>query len=272
MNGVSRLAFACHRVRLAGHEAGRLRELGVEPVSLTDLGPLVADRERLNRLSAAERVAEILRDRITEGFFAPGERLAEENIGAALRVSRNTLREAFRLLCHERLAVHELNRGVFVKELLVEDVWDVYQLRKLIEIPAVRGVRHAPASAIARIDEAVQDGERAAGVEDWRAVGTADLRFHQSIASLVGSPRVDSIMRGLLAELRLVFHVMGNPQPFHDAYLPRNRTIAEYCKERDGRSAGRELTSYLDAAEEQITQAYAAWRKAEPDGATAPPR
>ena len=208
-------------------------------MSLTDLGPLVADRERLNRLSAAERVAEILRDRITEGFFAPGERLAEESIGAALRVSRNTLREAFRLLCHERLAVHEMNRGVFVREFLVEDVWDVYRLRKLIEIPAVRGVRHASARAIDLIAEAVAHGERAASVQDWRAVGTADLRFHQSIASLMGSPRVDSIMPGLLAELRLVFHAMGNPQPFHEAYLPLNRRISEYCQQGDGRSAGR---------------------------------
>lgn len=233
-------------------------------MSVTDLGPLVADRERLNRLSASERVAEILRDRIIEGFFAPGERLAEESIGAALRVSRNTLREAFRLLAHEGLTVHELNRGVFVRDLQVEDVWDIYQLRKLIEIPAVRGVKTAPAAAVARIVEAVEDGERAAIARDWRIVGTADLRFHQGIAGLVGSPRVDQIMRSLLAELRLIFHVMGDRQKFHEAYLPRNRQIADLCTARDGRAAGRELTDYLNAAESQVTQAYAAYRQAAP--------
>ncbi|MGH3602036.1 MAG: GntR family transcriptional regulator, partial [Pseudonocardiaceae bacterium] len=62
-----------------------------------DLPPgLEADRALLDRTSTAERVADILRARITEGFFPPGSRLTEDTIGGALRVSRNTLREAFR--------------------------------------------------------------------------------------------------------------------------------------------------------------------------------
>jgi DNA-binding GntR family transcriptional regulator len=56
----------------------------------------------------------LLRTHIMEGLFPPGTRLSEEVLGQALGVSRNTLREAFRLLCHERLAVHQMNRGIFV--------------------------------------------------------------------------------------------------------------------------------------------------------------
>ncbi len=41
---------------------------------------------------------DILRSRISEGYFPPGTRLSEDSIGGALGVSRNTLREAFRLL------------------------------------------------------------------------------------------------------------------------------------------------------------------------------
>ena len=73
---------------------------------------LAADRRLLGRTSTVERLADILRSRITEGYFKPGDRLPEDSIGKALEVSRNTLREAFRLLTHERLLVHELNRGV----------------------------------------------------------------------------------------------------------------------------------------------------------------
>lgn len=56
-----------------------------------------------------------------------------EAIGRALGVSRNTLREAFALLSHERLAVHHMNRGVFVPTLTRQDVSDIYTLRGLIE-------------------------------------------------------------------------------------------------------------------------------------------
>ena len=63
---------------------------------LAEVAGLERDRALLGRASTAERVADILRDRITEGYVPPGARLSEESIGGALGVSRNTLREAFR--------------------------------------------------------------------------------------------------------------------------------------------------------------------------------
>ena len=72
---------------------------------------LASDRATLQRSSTAERVARILRERITDGTLHPGSRLPEDALGTALGISRNTLREAFRLLIHERLVVAELNRG-----------------------------------------------------------------------------------------------------------------------------------------------------------------
>lgn len=47
----------------------------------------------------------------------------------ALGVSRKTLREAFRLLAHERLVVHEPHRGVAVRTL---DAADIYAIRRLV--------------------------------------------------------------------------------------------------------------------------------------------
>ena len=76
---------------------------------------LRGDRDLLGRSSTADRVAELLRTHIAEGHLLPGARLPEDAIGQALGVSRNTLREAFRLLTHEKLLSHALNRGVFVR-------------------------------------------------------------------------------------------------------------------------------------------------------------
>ena len=48
------------------------------------------------------------------------------------------MREAFALLCHERLAVHHMNRGIFVPTLTREDVSAIYTLRRLVEGGAAR--------------------------------------------------------------------------------------------------------------------------------------
>ncbi|AXB44428.1 GntR family transcriptional regulator [Amycolatopsis albispora] len=214
---------------------------------------LAADRGLLGRTSTAERVAGVLRTRISEGFFPPGTRLSEHDIGAALGVSRNTLREAFRLLTHERLLSHELNRGVFVRMLSVDDVVDLYRVRKLVECAAVRNAVNPDLSAL---ENAVADGLLAERSEGWRDLGTANIHFHQALAALTASPRIDELMQGVFAELRLVFHVMTDPREFHQPYLLRNDEILQLLRDGDNRRAEAALATYLDDAERQLLSAY----------------
>lgn len=227
------------------------------------LEDLHADRPALSRASTVGRVADLLRTRITEGQLAPGTRLSEEGIVGALGVSRSTLREAFRQLGHERLLVHEFNRGVFVRELTVDDVRDLYEMRRIVECGAVRraGVRAGgrvppPAPLLDPVGAAVAEGEAAAGAERWGDVGTANMHFHQALADLAQSPRISEATRQLLAELRLVFHVMAAPREFHAGYLGENRRIFALLEAGDLAGAEDALAAYLDRAEAQLVEAY----------------
>lgn len=202
----------------------------------------------------AEGVADILRDRISQGFFRPGQRLSEESISEGLGVSRNTLREAFRLLGHERLLDHKLNRGVFVRLPSVEDALDLYRVRRVLEGSAVR--RPPSPQALGVIKEAMRDAERAAAQDDWQAVGTANIRFHQALVTLNGSPRIDELMRQLLAELRLVFHVMDNPRVLHEPFVHRNRALLELIEAGRTDDAAAYLDDYLEHAEKLLVHAY----------------
>ncbi|HKN96002.1 MAG TPA: GntR family transcriptional regulator [Pseudonocardiaceae bacterium] len=209
----------------------------------------------LARPSIAERVADVLRDRITDGYYRPGTRLSEEAIGAELKISRNTLREAFRLLTHERLLLHEPYRGVSVRVLTVHDVVDLYQVRKVIECGAV-ATGTADADRIDAARAAVADGETAERDGDWQALGTANIRFHRALVAMAGSRRLDDLMRGILAELRLAFHVMEDPKRFHEPYLTRNREIVGRLAGGDRDGATAMLAAYLDDAERQLVDAY----------------
>jgi DNA-binding GntR family transcriptional regulator len=217
---------------------------------------LSRERPALTHTSTAGRVTDILRTHITEGLLPPGTRLSEEAIGRALGVSRNTLREAFALLCHERLAVHYMNRGIFVPTLTQADVSDIYTLRRLVEGGAARLAGPADPAARQAVCEAVDSAEAYAAAGQWLDVRTEDLRFHQAIAGLAGSSRVDELMRRALAELRLIFYAMDSPEQFHRPYLERNRSIAESIMRGDGEKAERDLLRYLVDAEAQILAAY----------------
>jgi DNA-binding GntR family transcriptional regulator len=216
---------------------------------------LDADRRLFDRASTVELLAAALRERIIKGVYLPGERLAEEAIVKSLKVSRNSLREAFRLLTHERLLVHELNRGVFVRKLTVDDVVDLYRVRKLVECSAVRGLTTRPPQADDMV-AAVTAGDLATKDEDWRGLGTANMMFHQAVAALADSPRVDELMRNVIAELRLVFHTMADPRRFHEPYLERNKEILAAIEAGDGPLAERLMVKYLEDSEQQIVAAY----------------
>ena len=62
--------------------------------------------------SLANQVAESLRTELTRGAFEPGQRLSESTLCERLNVSRNTLREAFRMLTKDGLLTHAPNREV----------------------------------------------------------------------------------------------------------------------------------------------------------------
>jgi DNA-binding GntR family transcriptional regulator len=212
---------------------------------------LARDRTGLIHASTADRVTELLRTHIMEGLFPPGTRLSEEVIGQALGVSRNTLREAFRLLCHERLAVHQMNRGIFVPVLTPDDVTDIYALRRLVEGSAARMAAAASMTRRLAVRAAVETAEAAAEAGRW-------FEVHQAIAALAGSARVDELMRRALAELGLIFHVMADPEHFHGPFIQRNRVIAEKVMLGHGDAAEADLLAYLADAERQILDAYRA--------------
>ncbi|MGW3443963.1 GntR family transcriptional regulator [Streptomyces sp. NPDC001076] len=198
---------------------------------------LERDRDQLGCGSTAERVAGVLRRRVTEGDIPPGTRLSEEVVGAARGVSRDTLREAFRLLTHERLLVRELNRGVFVRTLDGDDVAQLYRLRRLVEGAAVREVAGAPDRVIEEIRPSVEEGERAAAEQRRPDVATADLHFHHGIVRLTESPRLADFMLRIHAELRLAFHAMGDLRRFHAPYLIRAWRRGAPCISRQGRGS-----------------------------------
>lgn len=206
---------------------------------------VAGDVRLLDRSSTAERVADVLRRRITEGDLPPRTHLSEEQLIEVLRVSRNTLREAFRLLSHEGLLVHALHRGVFVRELGEADLVDLYRLRRTIECEVVRTLPDLDPGLLRHLYDDVEAGESAAQRDDWASVGTANMEFHRHLAALAGSPRTDEVTARLLAELRLAFHAVASPQRLHESYVGRNRALLARLAAGESELAAKELEDYL---------------------------
>jgi DNA-binding GntR family transcriptional regulator len=207
---------------------------------------------RIDRSSTAERVADALRELIKSGDLPPGTALREQQLVTSLDVSRNTLREAFRLLGRERLVVYNLHRGVFVRELDGHDVRDIYRTREPLELMAIEYSAEAPRERLEELLELVVLAEQAAREKNWKQVGTLNIDFHQRLVELIGSERISTFFRVIDAELRLAFAIVEDAPEFFRPFIPRNRAIAELLLAGDRTAAAAELKAYLAEAERLI--------------------
>ncbi|MFD1213304.1 GntR family transcriptional regulator [Arthrobacter sp. GCM10027362] len=201
---------------------------------------------------AAEAVQASLRQKIMEGRLLPGVRLIDHVLADEYGVSRNTVRDALRLLTTDGLVVSVRNAGSSVRTLTAGDIHDIYTARRLLETGAVRQSARAPDTLLAQVDLAASAGEEHVRAGDWKKVGTASLAFHQAVVRLAGSVRVDSFFNNLAAQLRLAFAVMPDESAFQVTWVAWDRQIADLILAGRRDEACAQLTDYLNDSEAQI--------------------
>lgn len=204
----------------------------------------------------AETVAARIREKVISGELQPGEHLSEVALAEELQVSRNTLREVFRLLTKEGILRHEANRGVFVTTPSISTIIDIYRIHRLIECQALAEAypRHP---AIRKMREAVEAAKASREAGRWLAVGSADIAFHSAIVELADSPRLSAFYSHVSLELRLVFGLLKDPEYLHAPFVDQNEKLIEQVEVGNFKEAAKMLEAYLLQAERFILAAYA---------------
>ncbi len=145
---------------------------------------------------------------ILAGELPAGSKLNEAAIALKLGVSRGPVREAFRALEESGLVELEKNRGVFVREIRIEEADEIYELRAVLDEFVGRRLAqtaHRPircASSPTRVDRM----ERAAGKGDVAAYLAANVDFHDRLVELAGNAKLLGMYRRLVNELHLFRH------------------------------------------------------------------
>jgi DNA-binding GntR family transcriptional regulator len=130
--------------------------------------------------SRADFVYESLRDAISDGRIAGGERVREEEVARNLGVSRTPVREALQRLQQRGILILGSGRGLVVAQLNHEQVVELYAMREILEGSAARfAAMHATSAEIATLYQ-LQEQLRTAVSDDMLHI-TLNRRFHQAI-------------------------------------------------------------------------------------------
>src|SRR5665213_132940 len=144
-------------------------------------------RTAKERLTAHEIVRETLRGAILRGDLPGGTRLVQSELAVQLNVSNTPVREALRDLASDQLIRFHPHRGAVVRKLDIDELREIYEIRKALEPLAIRlaasritGKQLKEASDLqARMDK---ETDPCAWVEKNR-------KFHALLESTARSPR-----------------------------------------------------------------------------------
>jgi DNA-binding GntR family transcriptional regulator len=204
----------------------------------------------LTRVTTVERIADGICDLILRGEVVPGTPLRESQLQEWIGVSRNTIREALRLLERDGLVTYSPYRGVTVTELSREDVVDLFRARLAIELSAVELAASMDENDMRRLEEACEAREEAVAAGDLHAAFEADMGFHASLVGALGSEALNDFFLGLLRKLRLGFYLGGGVSTEgRERDTEQHRRIARLLREGDHEGGAEAVKEHLGDAE-----------------------
>jgi len=176
--------------------------------------------------SGSVGVLERLRALILTGEYGPEERLVEEQLAERLGVSRTPVRQALTMLEAEGLVEIAPNRGATVCSFSIEDVWDIYDLRAVLEGHAARrAAGRIGNSELARLREVTGEMEGLAGrfedhEEEIRTLVGLNQEFHGIIVEASRNRRLQRLINRTV-EIPLMFKAFF-------WYTPHERIISNH--------------------------------------------
>jgi len=184
----------------------------------------------------------------------PGEHVNELELAKSFGVSRTPLREALNRLVAEGLLTFRPNRGFDVRQFEQQEIFDLYELRRYIEVAAVRlAVRRAPDAEIAALRGFWDDVLGRAADTDNEALLGLDEEFHIRLAGLSGNREMARSLQLINAKIRFVRWVEMEER--RTETCDEHGVILALLAARDEAGCERELGAHIERRLEEIATA-----------------
>jgi DNA-binding GntR family transcriptional regulator len=156
-----------------------------------------------------------LKQLIYNGEFKPGERLNEAALALRMGTSRGPIREAIKILAGLGIVTAVANRGVYVRQLSLREMLEIYELRALVfGYAADRACEHLTEEHKKEFEELLAAMDAACEAEDGTLYYELNLQFHALILVISNNRRAHQAYDDYVKELHLVrrkyFNAPGN--------------------------------------------------------------
>lgn len=191
---------------------------------------------------------------ILQGEYAPGSKLIEATLADKMGVSRGPVREAFRMLEEAGLVRTEKNRGVFVRDIPIEEAVEIFDLRAAMdELVGRKLAKDITPAQLKEIKGLVDSMEKAVKAEDAYNYHLLNLKFHDRLVEMAGNSKLTAIYRKLIKELSLFRRLNLADGWLLPISASEHRLIIKAIASGDAEAAGKAMFDHvMDSKERTI--------------------
>ena len=208
----------------------------------------------LAKTSLREQALDQLRNAVTSGEIAPGTRLVETELSAALGISRGTLREALRQLHPRRIRAAPLcERGrLTVRTLTDAEILDMFEVRAALEglAAAIVSARPERVALVAKLQIALDALESARGSINHMV--EVDLAFHRLLCGLTGNTTLVRTWEALAGSIRMSIMFAGTDRAVANMSVPRHQQVVDAIATGDPHIARNAVDEHMREAAQNL--------------------
>jgi DNA-binding GntR family transcriptional regulator len=196
--------------------------------------------------SLADQVAASIRAAVQAGTLQPGRLYSAYQMADHLGVSRSPVREALMRLAEAGMVEFERNRGFRIVIPQPRDIAEVFHLRLLLEVPAVRRVASdATPELVSALRTELAEMRRAADEHDETLFMRHDQRLHDLILGTAGNARLLRLIDNLRDTTRyLGASTVDRSRTLHDIYA-EHVPIVDAIVDADPAAAGASMSRHV---------------------------
>jgi DNA-binding GntR family transcriptional regulator len=204
--------------------------------------------------SSVDRIYRAVKEMAISYRFKPGERINEGALARRLGTSRTPAREALNRLVAEGFLTFERGRGFFCRAFKPREIFELYQLRSVIEAAAARlaceQASEAELDRLARFLDQTGPDDRG---RSSAALVTLDEHFHESIMALTRNAEMARVLANVNARIKFFRWIDMDTRRIETQH--EHRAILAALRARDAACAARRMEAHISHRLDRITAA-----------------
>ena len=224
-----------------------------DTLDMLDLAhPTIAMLQTSSLTSAVQQALERM---ITLGELGPGDKLNEAALAERLGVSRGPVREAFRVLEEAGLLTLKKNRGVYVRQIPLQEALEIYELRAMMEahVGAVLA-ESASEEQLTSLQVMIDSMEQAVQAQDSALYYRLNVEFHETMVSFAGNRKLYLLYRRLTRELALFRRRNLAVQSLLTGSIQEHREVLAAIRSRNKKLAADTLRRHVQQSRERTAR------------------